>query len=48
MEGIYRFAKETNLEIIAVCDPWRLAREEANAKVSYLVRTRCPAIYLLP
>jgi len=33
MEGIYKYVKETNFEIVAVCDPWRLAREKANAKV---------------
>ncbi len=35
MKGIYAHVKETNFEIAAVCDPWRLAREEANV----LVRT---------
>src|SRR5512146_2338955 len=33
MAGIYKHVKETNFEITAVCDPWRLAREKANAKV---------------
>ena len=33
MAGIYKHVKETNFEIIAVADPWRLAREKANAKV---------------
>ena len=33
MGGIYKHVKETNFEIIAVSDPWRIARENANAKV---------------
>lgn len=33
MKGIYKHVKETSFEIIAVADPWRLAREKANAKV---------------
>lgn len=32
MPGLYAQAKNTNLEIIAVCDPWKTAREQANAK----------------
>ena len=33
MEGIYQHAKAINLEIVAVADPWRVAREQANVKV---------------
>jgi predicted dehydrogenase len=33
MEGIHKHLAETNFEIVAVCDAWRVAREEANAKV---------------
>lgn len=33
MEGIYKHVAETNIEIVAVCDPWRIAREQANEKV---------------
>jgi predicted dehydrogenase len=33
MEGVHRHVAATNFEIVAVCDPWRLARERANAKV---------------
>ena len=33
MEGIYKHVAATNFEIVAVCDPWRVAREQANAKV---------------
>ena len=33
MAGVYQHAKEANIEITAVCDPWRVARERANAKV---------------
>lgn len=33
MEGIYKHVEATNFEIVAVCDPWRVAREQANAKV---------------
>lgn len=33
MESIYKHVAETNFEIVAVCDPWRLARERANARV---------------
>lgn len=32
MAGINKHAKEQNIEITAVCDPWRLRREEAAAK----------------
>ena len=31
MAGVHRHDKEQNLEITAVCDPWRLARERAAA-----------------
>jgi predicted dehydrogenase len=33
MEGVYQHAAKINIEITAVCDPWREAREKANAKV---------------
>ena len=33
MPGVNDHAKAANIEIIAVCDPWRVAREQANAKV---------------
>lgn len=33
MEGIWKHVKETNFEIVALADPWRASREEANAKV---------------
>ena len=33
MEGVYKHAGTINLEIVAVADPWRIAREQANAKV---------------
>ena len=33
MEGIYQHVEATNIEIVAVCDPWRIAREQANEKV---------------
>src|SRR5690554_27701 len=33
MDGVYKHAKEMNVEITAICDPWRVAREEANVKV---------------
>ena len=33
MEGVYKHAGSINLEIVAVADPWRIAREQANAKV---------------
>lgn len=33
MMGIYKHVKETNFEIVAVCDPWKVAREKANAQV---------------
>ena len=32
MPGVQKFAKEQNIEITAVCDPWRLRREAAMAK----------------
>ena len=31
--GVHAHAKEQNLEITALCDPWRVARERAAAKV---------------
>ncbi len=31
MTGIHKFDKEQNVEVVAVCDPWRLARERAAA-----------------
>lgn len=33
MEGIYKHVQESNFEIVALADPWRVAREQANAKV---------------
>lgn len=33
MTGIHAHLTATNFEIVAVCDPWRIAREEANATV---------------
>jgi predicted dehydrogenase len=33
MEGVYKHVQAMNLEIVALADPWRLARERANAKV---------------
>ncbi|MCX7048418.1 MAG: Gfo/Idh/MocA family oxidoreductase [Candidatus Sumerlaeota bacterium] len=32
MPGIHKHDKEQNVEVIAVCDPWRVARENAAAK----------------
>jgi predicted dehydrogenase len=33
MMGIHKHQKATNFEIVAIADPWRMARESANAKV---------------
>jgi predicted dehydrogenase len=33
MAGIQRHAQAMNVEFVAVCDPWRIPRESANAKV---------------
>jgi predicted dehydrogenase len=33
MEGVYKHVQAMNIEIVAVCDPWSVAREKANAKV---------------
>lgn len=33
MEGIYKHVAAANFEIVALCDPWRVAREQANAMV---------------
>src|SRR3970040_395890 len=33
MEGGYKHVQAMNLEIVALADPWRVARERANAKV---------------
>ena len=33
MESIYKHVQAANFEIVAVCDPWRVAREQAAAKV---------------
>ena len=33
MKGIYNHVKATNFEIVALADPWRVAREQANAMV---------------
>jgi predicted dehydrogenase len=32
MPGVYKHHQEQNLEITAVCDPWRIRRELAAAK----------------
>ena len=32
MPGVNRYAREQNIEITAVCDPWRIQREKAAAK----------------
>ena len=34
MAGVNKHAKEQNIEITAVCDPWRLRREAASAKAN--------------
>lgn len=33
MKGIHAHLAATNFEIVALCDPWRVAREDANAMV---------------
>jgi len=33
MKGLYAHVKATNFEIVALSDPWRLAREQANGMV---------------
>ncbi|HUS73584.1 MAG TPA: Gfo/Idh/MocA family oxidoreductase, partial [Sedimentisphaerales bacterium] len=33
MAGVHKHAKSENIEITAVCDPWRLRQEAASAKV---------------
>lgn len=33
MDGVYKHAAEMNVEIVALSDPWRISREEANLKV---------------
>ena len=33
MKGLYAHLQAMNFEIVAVCDPWRVAREQANAMV---------------
>ncbi|MDD4017460.1 MAG: Gfo/Idh/MocA family oxidoreductase [Kiritimatiellae bacterium] len=33
MKGLYAHVKETNFEIVALSDPWRIAREQANGMV---------------
>ena len=33
MDGIYKHTEEMNIEITALCDPWSVAREQANIKV---------------
>lgn len=33
MPGIHQHVKETNFEIVALCDPWSVHREQANATV---------------
>lgn len=34
MEGVYKHVEAVNFEIVALSDPWRLAREKANAMVT--------------
>ncbi len=36
INGIYKHAVAMNVEIVALCDPWRIAREKANEKVREL------------
>jgi predicted dehydrogenase len=33
MDGVYKHSDKMNIEITALCDPWRVAREQANEKV---------------
>lgn len=33
MEGVYKHGEAMNIEIVAIADPWRIAREQANAKI---------------
>ena len=33
MKGVQKHLQTMNVEFVAVCDPWRVARETANAKV---------------
>jgi predicted dehydrogenase len=33
MEALHRHKNETNIEVVGVCDPWRIAREQINVKV---------------
>jgi len=33
MTGIHKHVAETNFEVVAVCDPWRVHREQANGMV---------------
>lgn len=33
MEGVHQHAEAMNVEIVALCDPWRVARDQANARV---------------
>ena len=33
MDGVYKHVDEMNVKIVALCDPWRVAREQANLKV---------------
>ena len=33
MKGLYKHVKETNFEIVALSDPWRVALENANGMV---------------
>ena len=36
VNGIYKHADKMNVEIVALCDPWRVSREQANSKVKEL------------
>jgi predicted dehydrogenase len=33
LPGIYQHLQQTNFEVVALCDPWRVQREQANALV---------------
>lgn len=38
MDGILKHVEKTNFDIVAVCDPWSKAREEANAMVQKFLK----------
>ncbi|HZH71659.1 MAG TPA: Gfo/Idh/MocA family oxidoreductase [Mariniphaga sp.] len=33
MDGIHKHTEKMNVEIVAICDPWKVSREQANLKV---------------